>query len=854
MTVDVRPLPKAAFSADTLFCKNTSLAFTNNSTGSASWKWDFGDSNISSDENPIHSYAQAGRYKIRLISTSAYGCDDTAYSSVRITEIPAPSFTMSSHDGCSPLKINFTNTSKGEIYTYAWDFGNGQTSTSVNPPAITYGQSRAHDTIYFISLKISNLCGDAIYRDSVVIHPKPIASFVLNRNTGCSPLAIYFNNTSVGLPDKYEWDLGDGTTNNRKNPSMKVYNADTSDTTYTVRLIATNGCGLDTMIQKILVHPKSVFSVFRVDNTEGCAPLPVQFKDYSYGNGTYMSWDFGDGNVSVDKNPVHIYTQSGKYTAKQYVNNGCSYDTTSIDITVHGIPTLKWTANTKKACLKTPIQFTGITSGAAAVKWTFGDGDTSTSMNPIHIYREPGRYGVSLWMQSTTYDCTNIYTDTVEIYSLPDISFKADTLIGCVPMELSIHKSQNSGEFYFWDFGDGNTSTASNPKHLYKDTGKFTGTLMVTNTNGCRDTAHFEVHVYPIPDAGFTMSKDFVCDGPATIDFKNISTGSSGYFWEFGNGKSSTDVNPSMTFDTVGGYKVILHAFNSYRCNDTFSRIFHIYRTPVAEFTAKPEYGCEPLSVNFTNNSRNASSYIWDFGDGSTSTEKDPVHNYIDAGIYNVKLAAIAGGDCKNVMIKDTLIKVWPLPEAEIEAEIKTEPFFDRTVNFRSTGKNSSTCIWFFGDGESALGCEVSHRYSAMRTYRVMMITYSEHGCPDTAWTTVIDSVYYGLGVPNAFTPNEGPAEVRNFLPQGRHLKFYHLQIFDDWGGLLWETYSLDPVSGAPNEPWWGTKNNIPGGELWPQDVYVWKIEATFIDGTPWPGKRYSSGLYKKTGTVHLIR
>jgi PKD repeat protein len=612
-------------------------------------------------------------------------------------------------------------------------------------------------------------------------------------------------------------------------------------------LVASNACGTDTVRHSVLVHPKTVFSLFTSDTTEGCAPLTVNFSDHSRG-GSYMSWDFGDGNVSNGvKKPTHTYTKGGRYLVKQYVNNGCSYDTTESMINVFDKPNVKWTVASNTVCAKQIVSFINSSTNVSNYFWDFGDGSTSNLSSPSHVYRQPGRYKVTLSSQSNAYKCFSSYSDSVFILPLPDLNMKVDTWQGCQPFTIHISKAAKPNEFYNWDFGDGNTAVGASQMHTYKDTGDYTVILYARNTNGCYDTALQKVHVFPVSKSSFTMSISSACNGPADVQFTNTSTGAQGYLWLFGNGKSSTANNPSAHYDTTGDYLVQLVTYNRYNCTDTSKQHFIIYHTPVADFSVKPFSGCQPLSVQFANKSRYGTSYEWDFGDDATSTEASPAHIYHKAGNYTVSLKAANGQFCSDTVIKEKLITVYPIPVAGFTWNLHLAPFFDGSVAFTNTSSDGGLCFWDFGDGDTASGCDPVHRYKDFKQYRVMQVVRTPYGCADTTYRNIDVTIEKNLAVPNALMPEAGSEDVRIFKPSGRGLLTYHLQIFDRWGELLWETDSLD--NGHPAIGWDGHYK----GKLCEQDVYVWKIEATFLDGEIWEGKDYS-GTKKKMGSVHLIR
>ncbi len=185
---------------------------------------------------------------------------------------------------------------------------------------------------------------------------------------------------------------------------------------------------------------------------------------------------------------------------------------------------------------------------------------------------------------------------------------------------------------YQWDFGDGNTSDLLNPSHTYTTNGTYTVRLIVTNSNGCTDTLvkANDVTVGSV-DAMFTTPA-VICQG-ASVAFTNTSVPApASVVWYYGDGNTGTDMNAVYTYQTAGNYTVKMVA-NFGACNDSASRSITVLAKPTAAFSTTDTADCKaPFTVNFSNQSTNAISYTWDFGDGSTSTLQNPSHIYNSAG------------------------------------------------------------------------------------------------------------------------------------------------------------------------------------------------------------------------------
>ncbi|MCS6992112.1 MAG: PKD domain-containing protein [Chitinophagales bacterium] len=206
-------------------------------------------------------------------------------------------------------------------------------------------------------------------------------------------------------------------------------------------------------------------------------------------------------------------------------------------------------------------------------------------------------------------------------------------------LDASITAPGTSITSWQWNFGDGNTSTLQNPIHTYATIGTYQITLTVSNSNGCVETISKSISVGIGPQAAFVAPQN-ICTG-IEATFSDISVPGGGntitaWFWDFGNGTTSTQQNPVVSFNVAGTYLVSLTVTSSNGCTNTFQQQVQVKQGPVASFS----FQTAGLTVTFTNTSVTSGSaqYLWDFGDGTTSTDPNPAHTYAWYGIYNVCL------------------------------------------------------------------------------------------------------------------------------------------------------------------------------------------------------------------------
>lgn len=344
----------------------------------------------------------------------------------------------------------------------------------------------------------------------------------------------------------------------------------------------TDVCSFD-----VLVHPKPLadFSF-----STACQGEPILFTNLTTvltGNIVSYQWNMGDGGGTINQvNPLHVYPDTGNYTVTLIVtsNQGC-IDTVSHVVTVTENPTASFTTS-GNICLGGPVTFTNASSislgysGALNYQWTFGDGNSSTALSPTHTYTTSGTFTVTL--TTTTDDgCSDSFSSTVTIYPYPTPNFTVTNPCVGEPVQFTNFSSVGSGTFTsFWDFGDGNTSTQTNPTHLYASSGTYTVALTVTSDNGCTDSIQNSVTLRPIPVADFTATD--VCEGTATTfsNTSSIASGSMNFQWQFGDNTSSISPNPTHTYPGDGTYTVTMVATSSFGCSDTTTGTVEVFPTP----------------------------------------------------------------------------------------------------------------------------------------------------------------------------------------------------------------------------------------------------------------------------------
>lgn len=322
-----------------------------------------------------------------------------------------------------------------------------------------------------------------------------------------------------------------------------------------------------------------------INDSSGCVPFTVRFDDILQKGKTYI-WDYGDNSpkdTTSNFNVLHTYTTVGYFlvTLIAIDPKTCNVaDTAYLHIKAgNNKATLDFIPNKTGLCTDLSYIFTNTSSAtfgtfkSNSFIWDFGDNTSRipAGLSPVtHTYSGPGTYKVKLILNDTTY-CNNPDSIIKTIRLSPIVKAQFNTPAeGCVPYNALFDNTSAGGLNFFWDFGDGTTSTLDNPTHLYSAVGSYTITLYAFDSTSCnkKDSTTFTITVSPIPVAAFTFTPDPPLENTFT-QFANQSTGATKYLWAFGDGDSSTEANPKHLYNATGTYNVCLSAINNAGCSDS---------------------------------------------------------------------------------------------------------------------------------------------------------------------------------------------------------------------------------------------------------------------------------------------
>lgn len=501
-TFIVNSPPTAIIDSLKAACVNDFTKFTHSSIGAATYQWSFGDNNASNNETPTHAYTSEGKYDVRLIVTSVKSCMDTANAKITVSAPPTADFLQSTIEGCTPLNVTFNNNSTGTNAKYTWDLGNGRILTAANPGTVTFDNNIDRDTQYTIRLSVvTDGCPAAYDSSKLTVFTKPKANFAYDIGTGCSPLTVKFVNVSTGSPRFYSWNFGNGATSNLENPNFQKYYTDTIAKNYTIRLIATNFCGADTIHRNVTVTPPSVKAFFGLDILEGCSPLTINVLGApTYGASTQYS--LGDGSISNDKSLTHTFTQAGSYKILQKVTGGCGQDSMERTVNVWATPSVDFSYSQFNICKDRRVQFRQTTSPNVSVNWDLGEGTLLGAHNPLHDYKRSGDFMVKLAVSDLAHGCKN--NDSMMIQVRSPLQFGLDSVrhSGCYGIHtgaIVIRRGDVTGGLPTYEFAlnDSTFKDVSLSGIFSNLEGRKTHTIWVRDKAGCVDSASTYIKGFP---------------------------------------------------------------------------------------------------------------------------------------------------------------------------------------------------------------------------------------------------------------------------------------------------------------------------------------------------------------------
>jgi PKD repeat protein len=773
------------------------------------------------------SISGAGTHTITYTYTNSNNCTNTITHNVIVNGLPALSISSTPNNICiNSTPLNLSATPSGGLF-----FGTGINSNTFDPVLAGIGGPYQFHYAY----TDANGCSDTA-NASINVLGLPGVSINPTIDTLCvnsSAIPLTGNPSGgsfsgIGVSGSVGNFTFNPSTPGAGGPYVFTY-------TYT----NSSGCSNSVLDSISVINPTPV-NIIGLPSSICVNATPITLQ------GTPNGGSFSGSGVSGGKfNPT--LAGVGNHTILySYTDNHNCTNTNTATIQVNSTAAISIQTIPSSVCL----QSNSITLSATPNGGFFtGKGVTSNQFDPIQA-GVGGPYTL-YYVYANGNGCVDSSSINITVRPNAVANVQLSPLSGCIPLPVSTVNNSLNTTTDKWFWGDGDTSTLPNPSHVYQYTNFYQAIYVANNTFGCSDTATFNISTFSKPTANFTISSLYSCTSPFLLVPLNNSSGNNINQWTWDTNNSNLP-QPNITFTDSGIHNIELIVTNNLGCKDTFSENFHLYPTPVADFTIQPQNGCEPLFTRFINNSTHAGYYDWLVNGVHYSSEKDTICWFNTAGNYTIQLDILNyNKTCSSSYVMPNNFIVFDKPKADFQfLNINSAPP-NVEVKFSNTSSlNTISYLWNFGDGETDTAANPTHLYNSINDFKTTLIAFTSNGCSDTISRTIETKFNHGLFVPDAFMPfSDKEKSVKYFLPVGLGLRDYHLSIYNTHGTLIFESTALD-ADGKPTEYWDGKYKD---DEL-PQDVYVWKIEAIFNDGSIWQGNTYDGKSPKKIGNVTLLK
>jgi len=823
-------------------------------------------------------------YRFRVIVGSTCSGDLTSDEAVlRVNTSPKITVPPVEASSCPGETVSFSITAEGSVLTYQWQINTGSGFTDLTDAAPYSGVTTDKLTITGVisdmngslfRVVVSGACTPPATSPITLLRVNMLPQILTQPQDGevCEgSMTSFMANILISGPETLQWQVknSSGWTNitdnanyqGSKSLQLVIRNAPASFNGNLYRLAVIGPCDdVNTREALLAVHKPPVPDISPLDTILLCGGTQEQLNgNPAGGSGVYTihRWlgDIGPLSRYDVVDPVFFAGMAGNYQLFYSVTDskGCTgRDTVVVKVEK---PTAMFTLTPSSGCQPLTVKPVNKSTDYQTFSWDFGDGATSTDLNPEHTYINTSPSLVYNDLKLTVESrngCRDSMIIGVTVY--PEIKSDFELSEDTICSGESVILSSQPGSFrYFWEYGDGIKRYGSNVvSYIYNNTTagpvEYTVRLTATSYYNCTSITEHKIVVYPTPKAEFTAVPASQVWPSATVSItNNTNAGSWSWLWNLGDGSTSSVENPAHTYATTGEYVISLHVTNG-QCSDSIKHNISILPVPpVANFDSIPS-GCSPLNISLNNTSLNTelagTTYKWDFGDGSISTAKNPTYTYFKPGIYRIELMVTGPG---GPSMKSQVVHVYPSPKAYFEIAPPMVYVNDEKVRAFNLSQGAVSYLWDFGDGDTSHVQEPFHKYMEEGIYDITLWAYSANGCSDVYVLSpgVTVEPVGDLKFANVFRPNlDGPIE-RSDLPTGgteidqfffppvrEKVLNYKLQIFNRLGVLIFESHSI-------NVPW----NGYYKGKLCPQGVYVWYVEGKFANGKP----------YKKVGDITLL-
>jgi PKD repeat protein len=809
-----------------LNCDSLQVDFSINCADCVTGNWSFGDGSYSSLDTVTHQYGVLGPYDVNYFGTSNLGCtgsrlfridfDSCAYSqtfqgtgsggisgwnpSAASTSIGEPA-----HQYCNPVTINMENPMP-YAQSWIWHFGDGSTGTGLQPNhtydsigvyslMLEYFNGTIYDTIYYnnfinvtghtnsilvnsrdfcsnLNLTISSQDSllnayywsidnnilptnspsiDTVFPNNNQLHSITLTTLDSNNcsystsvgiiSNGIDPLFYFDATLCVGdsliiqhdIPSNYllEWNFGVSTAT-----SSNPYYVYTNQGNYTINLVATDSSGCELTFNLGQVQISTSESNFNMTSSNHLCVGDTVFAVATDPTCDIYNWSFTNTSMNANNfNASGTVQSAGTHDITlETITNGCSSSTTQNAIYVVNQAQADFSFYQDNLCLPVVAQFTDLSVTPISWNWDFGDGTSSQLQHPNHTYLTDTLTPISLTITDINGCMASVTKNNIDLFAA-QVTVSANN--GCAPAAITFSENSQNAVQWNWSFGDGTTDTVQAPVHIYNLDGTYDVSLIVTSADGCTDTVVLPalIHIDKVV-ADFLSNVSGGC-APQPAYFTDNSYNAVAWFWDLGNGTVSTQQNPIQVYYTGGNYPIELIVESSTGCTDTvFSSTPLSIMGPNTDFSIVDSTICFGDSIYFINNSQNANSYTWLFGNGNSSNNFAPVTEYASSGTYNITLIANDVNGCQQIKTQPHQIIIDPIPDASfsISDTIGCNPL----SVFLSASNAGMSYTWELNNNITSTGSTYNLTLP-IGVHTISLVAQTQNGCIDSSAISSIE-------------------------------------------------------------------------------------------------------------------
>jgi gliding motility-associated-like protein len=833
-------------------CDTVIATFINNSISATGYQWDFGNGNSSVQANPPpETYTVPGTYIVSLTASNPLNCASITTHGIMVYAKPPADFITSDSVLCVGENdtINYFQPSNPN-YTYSWNFAGGNiisgAAGSSGPYVVNWG-APGYKNVELTVTEITTGCSSNVFTKGISVITIPDSTFSIP-STACEGEVISVTFTGIQTPgNNYTWDFGGATVSSGSGPGP--YNISFAGAgNYNVALsVDFNGCFSDDTNQvTVIVAPVANAG----PDTVACSGESIQIGISGSPPGNY-SWTYSQLlSDSTVADPFFSYiNSSGTADTLELVlsvGGGQCVALDTMHIIVQKNIVSSFTLSDDSLCgnESAVISYTGNAATGAVYSWSFGNGiAVNTSGQDYTIsWPVPGNDSILLYVEENGCFSDTTVSDVV-IGSQP-VAIAGSDRIFCSSETDTLGGNPVPGVNYSWSPSAGLSSSSSAGTLITlvnSQPDNDTLLYILTATKGfCESSDTVTVIVKAVQQASISGPSN-VCIDNDQVQFINNSQQVTGalFSWNFGNAIPSTAASfspPVVEFLATGQQWIYLTGSANSCPVASDSLLVTVNAVPASGFVLAGAAGCPPLTVTFTDTSltQPGSFYLWNFGNGDTSSAQNPQYTYLQQGTFDVTLTVITPDTCSSTYTAPGAVNAYDLPVPAFTASPQTASILNPQISFTSQSVNTNACSYAFGDGATSALCDDIHLYEDTGSYTVYLIATSSQGCVDTASLIITIEAFESLYIPNAFSPNnDGRNDV--LVIGGSAVENFGLEIFNRWGQMVYTSSDI-------TDTWDGS--DITTGIAVTDGVYVYKLSY----------KDSSGKKQLRTGTLSVIR